>query len=567
MPTKNEYDPTISQPTYQAYQPPEPAPPPPPVPQSQPFQFAGLPISKAGAAAGLLDNIFKGYMNGKAAAAQKVAGQFKAKSDGLVASHKNDEQKLNELIKAGVDPNSDDYKTAKLAEQTSYGAMLDWQEKMVNGPDGGSKPKKSSKKGAQSQQPTDQPQTPQQQIEKLKQIMQTGNPQEKASALLQIRKLVGSPMSSMTKWYESPAGQAQREQYNQAYAVVNPPKPSESTGKVEWLAGEDGKKKPFELQDGRYVPVEVPEGFQPPTKPPTASELKRKDYDDALKKGYKGSYEEWIAEESTRGHRSGGGGSESGGGAPMFSNTPEGKHSLQVYRDLSKRYTNLSQGDLKDLADVAAKSPKDAEDSAARASSYLSSDEKAMEYESAVLEHAMSVVRSNSKDAVNQDGDQVDIDKALSNIVGHNGKYLQYGSPRYAPKKLFGNAGQGQVKDMENALQDAIEETMKSKQFALPSTLADEIQQGRFHPFIGDSSAPEPVNVREKRSTTTPGSPQAGAASAPAASSPSATGGKKQSKGEVWKSDFIKENKGATDAHWDTMKKQLKEQGYEPIDK
>jgi hypothetical protein len=263
----------------------------------------------------------------------------------------------------------------------------------------------------------------------------------------------------------------------------------------------------------------------------------------------------------------GSGTGESSGGSPMFSNTPEGKHSLQVYRDLSKRYTNLSQGDLKELADKAASSPKDAEDMAARASSYLSSDEKALQYENAVLEHAMSVVRSNYKDAVNQDGDQVDIDKALSNIVGHNGKYLQYGSPKYAPKKLFGNAGQGQVKDMENALQDDIENSMKKGPLALPKTLADEIQQGRFHPFIGDSSAPEPVNVREKRSTTTPGTPQAGAASAPAASSPSATGGKKQSKGEVWKSDFIKENKGATDADWDTMKKQLKEQGYEPVDK
>ena len=79
---------------------------------------------------------------------------------------------------------------------------------------------------------------------------------------------------------------------------------------------------------------------------------------------------------------------------------------------------------------------------------------------------------------------------------------------------------------MENALQYEIGTLMSRGPLALPKTLADEIQQGRFHPFIGDSSAPEPVNVREKRSTTTPGSPQAGAASAPAASSPSATGGK-----------------------------------------
>ena len=44
-------------------------------------------------------------------------------------------------------------------------------------------------------------------------------------------------------------------------------------------------------------------------------------------------------------------------------------------------------------------------------------------------------------------------------------------------------------------------------------------------------------------------------------------GEKKQSKGEVWKSDFLKENKGATEEDWNTMKVQLKSQGYEPVDK
>jgi hypothetical protein len=191
------YNPTALQP-YEPYVPPEPAPPPPsPIaPQNPPFQFTGAPISKGGAVAGVLDNIFRGYMNGKAQAAQNVANQFKAKTENLRSSHEQDVQRLQGLMRAGVSPDDPDFKKAVSSEQGSWGSMMEWQDKMVNGPDGGKK-KKGKGKDAQPLPPAAVLSNP------------ASTQQEKAEALHAVQVKAGSPISSEVKWYTSPEYQDQ----------------------------------------------------------------------------------------------------------------------------------------------------------------------------------------------------------------------------------------------------------------------------------------------------------------------------------------------------------------------
>ena len=215
------YDPTSSTP-YQAYVPPEPAPPPPPTvaEQTPGYQFTGAPISKAGAIAGVLDNVFRGYMRGKQEAAQKVAMQFKARTDNLHASYEQDAQRLYALAQAGTDPNSDEYKKAVQAVNGSWSALNEWQDKVVNGPDGNkTKKKKKTDQGSQ-----DQPQTPQQQQQQLMQDLQSPDPKVKAAAALKLRQTLGPPVLWQVKQFQTPdaiaARQAQSGQVQHAQAVT-----------------------------------------------------------------------------------------------------------------------------------------------------------------------------------------------------------------------------------------------------------------------------------------------------------------------------------------------------------
>jgi hypothetical protein len=126
--------------------------------------------------------------------------------------------------------------------------------------------------------------------------------------------------------------------------------------------------------------------------------------------------------------------------------------------------------------------------------------------------------------------------------------------------KYSGDATADQLKAMERDLQTQIRAVLSGPKETALSPEARRAVVSRMAPLFGPAA---PAG-----SGTSPVSPQANAApSAPPASSPGAQGGKKPSKGEVWKSDFMKENKGATDADWDAMKTQLKSEGYDPVDK
>lgn len=209
----NAYNPTAEQP-YQAYQPPPIAPPPPsPVaPANPPFQFTGAPNTKLGNIAGSLDNLFRGYMQGKAQRAANITQQFQAKSDNLRASYEQDAQRLFALSQAGTDPSSDEYKMAVSAVNGSWGALRDWREKIVNGPDG-DKPKKSKKKTDQSAQ---QPPNPQQQLQQVMQDLQSPDPQVKAAAALKIQQKLGAPVMWQVKQFYTPEAIAARQTQQQA---------------------------------------------------------------------------------------------------------------------------------------------------------------------------------------------------------------------------------------------------------------------------------------------------------------------------------------------------------------
>src|ERR1700691_1143727 len=117
------YNPTDATP-YQAYQPPEPPPAPPPtqLTQQQPYQFTGAPTTHLGAAAGLLDNIFRGYMRGKEEGQAKQVMQMRAKSNNLRNTYTQDASLLYQMAQNGVDPTSAEYKQAVSAVQGSWGA-------------------------------------------------------------------------------------------------------------------------------------------------------------------------------------------------------------------------------------------------------------------------------------------------------------------------------------------------------------------------------------------------------------------------------------------------------------
>ena len=596
------YDPSTP---YQAPVLPDPQPAAPsPLPTQMP-QANGA-VKKSGAIATIADGMLRGFMQGRAYGQAKQAMTLKKKTDDLQNSYNQDAVRLYQLTQAGVSETSDEYKAAKSSVDGSWGALMDFYGGHIEQMTGN---KKGRGKKDQDQRP------PQAVLTDPK-----STPFEKSQAWYQVSKQAGPPVYGQIAMINTPEAQAQRKA--RAMAVnseisalehraavdaaqatmdgLNKAKPqsewnSEDRDKYnnaqriveESQISRTGTPRRYKRADGTEAmlfPSQVREDDEPVFRP-TATDQKRDDYDKAKKDGYKGNFERWTAEEEAKGRREGAppvkksGGSGGGGaapGEPEFSNTRAGKTSQMAYRDLKKRYSNLSSDDLKELADKAASSPKEAQDMAARASSYLSSDEKAEEYESGVLRAAMNSVVGSHKDVKNDDDEPFDIGDALTIIVGKNGQYYQYGSPQYATQKPDGGkykvgkvkVGQAQMEGIEDSLQSAIKDVMgsKTKGFALPGTLAEEIRNGRFRPFLGKDDVPSPVNVREQSGATPPASPQAGAPSTAPPSSGAPTGGKKESKGTVKKSAFLKANPGSTVADWEAIKPQLKTQGYDPKD-
>ncbi len=625
------YDPTNPTP----YVAPEIAPPrqSPVAPPNQPFQFTGAPISKLGAVAGALDNVFRGYMQGKAQHADKVAKDFQTKTNNLQASHAQDVQRLDALMKAGVSPTSEEYKTAKAAAQGSWESLMDWSEKIAIGPDGDKKKKSSKKKPDQTQpqqaSPFGQPpQTPQQQMqEQKKQAMQqlyqdaqSTDPKVKVAALWKIRKLMGPAINYQTQMYESPEYQAQlkaqkdtqgveaqtqpitaqnnladaqhQQVVNQARTTVDELRPKvsayENTPQSQWTAAQkqqyeqyksaettynESQRKttgathlyqsPDKNSQEYYIPGNEPDGWQPAQKPPTESELKRADYDKAVKDGYKGSPEQWNAEETARGRRT---------GAPPVS---KGSGSGGAGGKISARF-NQWVGYFKkqglDQAHAEAKARVKVEGAASVTADAIAKEysEDPYGFDSDVLKRAMNEVIQDPANGY-WDADRRDakpwVKDAFSNIIGYNDddNIYQYRTPKDwkvlhpdSKGKYSGDVTKEQVQKMDSQLQQKIQAILLKQKGLTPDEVSD--SKKRMRSMFGY------IPTSSQGSGTQSESPQAAATPGAGASSPSPQGGK-QSKGEVWKSDFLKENPGATAADWNTMKVQLKSNGYEPVDK
>ncbi len=85
----------------------------------------------------MLDNVLRGYMQGKAMGEAKKALQFKKKADDFNASYTADADRLwtvaqKQIAENGkVDPNSDEYKQALSAVQGSWGALQDLRSSIL----------------------------------------------------------------------------------------------------------------------------------------------------------------------------------------------------------------------------------------------------------------------------------------------------------------------------------------------------------------------------------------------------------------------------------------------------
>jgi hypothetical protein len=561
MPT-NTYDPTAAQP-YQAYQPPEPAAPPPPVPQSQPFQFTGAPISKAGAAAGLLDNIFKGYMNGKAAAAQKVAGQFKAKSDNLRASYEQDAQRLDGLARSGADPNSDDYKMAVSAVQGSWGAMKEWQDKIINGPDG-NKPKKSKKSAqGQGQQSADQPQTPQQQLQQLAQDAKSPDPKVKLAALHKIDMMKGPPVLWQIKQYQSPEYQAHMQtsqldaqsglsvaqaqtttlklgqqyaelrskpkdqqtpaeqkvvaDYEQAYNVVNPPKPAAppkpgdatkaALDEVVERIKQGGKLTDADREVFRANKIDID--------PKSKISVTAKGEIIEETPGANPPYKVWRGPQ--RGYGEGGDGGDKG--------------MLKSYDEAVKYFKRLHPE--KSQEEIAAMARRKVEGAGLVQSGELAHDaiKEPQQFDDEVLDTAIGKMRDlpQYKDRKNPDGTPFSVDDAILNVVekGEDGWRYRPQSEKPKPdknKKYYYGLDEDGVKSLERDLQTQMRNVVSGSKETAITPEARRAFTGRTQPLF---IAPTPS--AQAGGGASPGSPQAAAApSAAPASSPASQGGKSQ---------------------------------------
>lgn len=207
MPQSASYDPLSPTPYQPQPMPEQPAAPEPKEPTPSPFggqpgfQFQGAGnISHTGAIAGMLDNVMRGYVNGKAMGEAKKSLQLKKKSDDLNASYTADATRLwtvaqKQIAEGGkIDPNSDDYKQAQAAVNGSWGALQDFRGSLLD--DG--KKKKTSKNGQQR--------TPAEVLSDPK-----STPQEKAQALHGMSQKLGAPIMGQIQNY---AAQAQARAQN-----------------------------------------------------------------------------------------------------------------------------------------------------------------------------------------------------------------------------------------------------------------------------------------------------------------------------------------------------------------
>ncbi len=200
MPAAQSYDPRNPTP-YTPVQAPEIAPPAPSPISNDPVQANGA-VKRSGAIATIADGVLRGFMQGKAMADAKRVMQLKAKSDNLLASYNQDAERLVHLTQAGVNPNSQTYKTAQAAVQGSWGAWMDFMGQHVDQQQQGKKGKGGGKQ--------------QQQQGSILDRLRGSDPLDVSAAWYQVAKQAGPPVLSQVEALSTPEAQAARKAQQQA---------------------------------------------------------------------------------------------------------------------------------------------------------------------------------------------------------------------------------------------------------------------------------------------------------------------------------------------------------------
>lgn len=555
------YDPMTP---YQAPVMPEPQPAmPSPLPTQMP-EINGA-VKKSGAIATVADGILRGFMQGRAFHQAKEVMQLKKKSDDLQNSYNQDAVRLYQLKQAGISETSDEWKAAKSSVDGSWGALQDFYGSHIEQMEGTKKGK--SKKGQQQLPPQAVLSNP------------ASTPFEKAQAWHQVAKAAGPPVYGQIAMLDTPEAKAQRAARQQAVqadlATANNAVAEAATRGVEnsnamtvqqaladvyklgpqvsqypsdqnswtqeqkdtykkYLASKEvyddsqerrtGIPKLYKRADGSQVmlfPSQVREDDEPAAKP-TASELKREDFDKAVKEGYNGSFEAWTAEQTAAGHRAGAPPVRGGGAGGSGRNSPEA-----VKGRLREAFPEASDEEIDNMArqKMFGKSIASEGNLAALASS--KDPAKQQQFDSSILENAVGNLRSMDKYK-----EMPDFDDALANIVGKDEGGQYHYRPYVAnPRKDGGYSGNAHLMDEKDeespSLQSMERDLQRLIMTAVTQAANKTIGQGdraaalrRMAPIVG-------------KAQSTPGSgpaaspqPQAAQPGA-AASSPSPSGGSK----------------------------------------
>ena len=583
----NTYNPNAEQP-YQPYQAPEVAPPTPsPVaPSNPPFQFTGAPISKVGAIAGVLDNLFRGYMQGKAQSEVKKAMQIKSKSDNLQASYEQDAKRLYSLAQSGIPKDDPEFIKATQAVQGSWGALQDWVGSHVNSDDGSKKKSKSK---------SSQPAAGQPQQDTTLQDLQSQDPKVKAAALFKLQQKFGPPvMAQITQFYTPQAEAARKNATAQAnldsgdiahQSVVQAARakidelnktPQAQWTPENWTAYNQAQQQIEPRKPGDEAKIQADEILRRHSGKPDAP------FTDAEKEtmraaGWKidanlkhqvtktGEIIEFDDDGSPtilrpsqpeyENHGRGG----SGGGAGK--NSPEA-----VKAKLKEAFPDASDEEIENMARQKMFGKNIASEGNLASLASSKDPAKQQQFDSAILDNAVTNLRSlpDYKDMAN-------FDDALANIVGKDDAGQYHYRPSVADPRddggYSGNIALKDGKDTKMSLQKMERDLQRLIMTAVTQAANRTIGQGdraaalrRMAPIVGrtQSTTGSGAGASPRSEAAQPGA---------AASSPSPSGGSKQhSKGTVKRSAFLKANPGATKEDWEAVKPQLQNQGYDTKD-
>lgn len=539
-----QYDPTSQQP-YQAFQAPEVAPPPPPKSfEQQPgYQFTGAPTTKLGAIAGVLDNIFRGYMRGKQEAGVYQAMKMKAKTDNLQNSYNQDAKLLYDMAQAGVDPNSAEFKQAVSAVQGSWGALQDWIGQHVNGDETKSK-KKSKGKTVDQQQP-------QQQGINMADL-QSPDPEVRARALYQMRQKMGPPVLWQVQQFYTPEAKQFRQARQQAVDVTTKQLSHESSVADAQAVIDNLRKKPeSQWNDQERQQYQMANDL---VNPPKLGEEALRSADELLRKasadpGYKFSdhdremlraagysidpkktthvtargeiiqSDEYGNFEIVRGpekeydpawmHRAPGGGAS---GADK---------NYQKWRAYYKEhYPDMPDQDV----DAMARRKVEGSSQIGAGETAHNAITEPKQFDNDVLSLAIDNLRRMPKYSDPKTTKFPNLDDALANIVGQGDDGYQYhgrkdlGQPDKGGK-YSGAVTEDQLKELERDLQVQIRTVMTSQKLQGMSREERRAALNRMMPLFGPAA---------QGSATPPASPQAPGATNPASSSFTAPGGSNQ---------------------------------------